>query len=333
MPKLLRAAAYAISVLLISSAATPHLFAESKFAGKKILHVDSYHAGYAWSDGIARGIAAVLVGRPVELKTFHMDTKRHTSREFKEKAALKAKAVIEEFKPDVVIASDDNASKYLVMPYYKDAKLPFVFCGVNWDASAYGYPYENATGMIEVDFSPMVIADLKRYAKNSAVGFVAGDTEVSRKIGAYYNKKLYAGKMKEYYVKTFDEFKEAFPKIQNEVGVILFENTAAVKKWDQPAVEEFIIANTRIPTAAITVGEARFAMVSLAELPEEQGVWAATTALKILSGTPPSDIPLAKNKRERWIVNLSIAELLGLALDPTLLEKAEIIRPVKRSEK
>ena len=47
----------------------------------------------------------------------------------------KAKAEIDAFKPDVVIAADDNASKYLIEPYFKDAALPFVFCGVNWDAS------------------------------------------------------------------------------------------------------------------------------------------------------------------------------------------------------
>jgi hypothetical protein len=76
----------------------------------------------------------------IELKVFRMDTKRNADEAFKKDAALKAKAEIEAFKPDVVIASDDNASKFLIEPYYKNASLPFVFCGVNWDEKCTGFP-------------------------------------------------------------------------------------------------------------------------------------------------------------------------------------------------
>ena len=77
-----------------------------------------------------------------------MDTKRHSSAPAKKKSALAAKAVIDSWKPDVVITADDNAVKYLIGPYYKNKKLPFVFCGLNWTAAEYGLPYTNATGML-----------------------------------------------------------------------------------------------------------------------------------------------------------------------------------------
>lgn len=95
-----------------------------------------------------------------------MDTKRNPAEEFSKAAALKARTTIEEFRPDVVIASDDNASKYLIMPYYKDAELPFVFCGINWDASIYGFPYKNVTGMIEV----ALVSEIFRHLKNTPRG-------------------------------------------------------------------------------------------------------------------------------------------------------------------
>ena len=66
-----------------------------------------------------------------------MDTKRRSSTEDKKNSAVAAKAVIESWKPDVVITADDNAVKYLIQPYYKDKALPFVFCGLNWTASEY----------------------------------------------------------------------------------------------------------------------------------------------------------------------------------------------------
>src|ERR671924_200127 len=42
----------------------------------KCLFVSSYHHGYAWSDGVERGVRAVLEGH-CELMQFDMDAKRH----------------------------------------------------------------------------------------------------------------------------------------------------------------------------------------------------------------------------------------------------------------
>ena len=135
------------------------------FDDKKVLYIDSYHEGYPWSDGMTEAITGLIEGSGVELKIHRMDTKRNGSEAFKKEAALKAKAVIESFTPDVVIATDDNASKYLIAPFYKGKNLPFVFAGVNWDAKPYGFPASNVTGMIEVNAYPDLIALLTPLAK------------------------------------------------------------------------------------------------------------------------------------------------------------------------
>jgi hypothetical protein len=79
-----------------------------------------------------------------------MDTKRNKSVAFKQSAAIAVKREIETWQPDVVIVSDDNAAKYVVEQYYRDANTPFVFSGVNWTVKEYGFPYSNVTGIIEV---------------------------------------------------------------------------------------------------------------------------------------------------------------------------------------
>ncbi len=89
--------------------------------------------------------------------------------------------MINEFKPDVVIASDDNASKFLIKPYYKNADLPFVFCGVNWDAKVYDYPYKNVTGMIEVTPIPILIEQMELFAKGKRIGFIGPDIITAKK--------------------------------------------------------------------------------------------------------------------------------------------------------
>ena len=82
----------------------------------------------------------------------------------KEQAAAKAREIIENWRPDVVITSDDNAAKFLILPYYKNHQMPFVFSGINWSIKEYKLPFSNTTGIIEVaPIEPM----LKRAASIS----------------------------------------------------------------------------------------------------------------------------------------------------------------------
>jgi len=91
-----------------------------------------------------------------------MDTKRNKNIDFIKAQALKAKNLIEKVKPDIVLTSDDNAAKFLIVPYFKDSKIPFIFSGVNWTAEKYGFPFKNVTGMIEVN--PTMISTKKLVA-------------------------------------------------------------------------------------------------------------------------------------------------------------------------
>jgi len=90
---------------------------------KNCLYVSSYHAGYEWNDGIERGLHSILDGK-CHLSKFYMDIKRRKMLPQIQQAVLEAKAFITNKNPDIVIACDDNAVKYPVEPYYKDADLP-----------------------------------------------------------------------------------------------------------------------------------------------------------------------------------------------------------------
>ena len=81
-----------LSVLIVLAMLAP--VSAATLAGKKVLFIDSYHQGYAWSDGNTEGIQKVLGGTGAELKIHRMDTKPNGSDEFKTAAAEKAKAVI-----------------------------------------------------------------------------------------------------------------------------------------------------------------------------------------------------------------------------------------------
>jgi ABC-type uncharacterized transport system substrate-binding protein len=66
-------------------------------------------------------------------------------------------------------------------------------------------------------------------------------------------------------------------------------------------------------------------MLTLAKSSQEQGEWAAEAAITILRGTPPSEIPIAENKKGQLILNLEIANKLNIVFSPSLLKNAIIL--------
>jgi len=297
----------------------------SDYGGKKIVFVDSYHQGYAWSDGIESGIHAVLDATGVDLKIVRLDTKQNPDEAFGKTAGSNAKSEIEAFNPDVVIACDDNAQKYLVVPYLKGTNQPVVFCGVNWDATVYGYPTGNVTGMVEIELPDQLVELLKSYSNGERLGYLSIDTETERKIADTYNQRFFDGQMQTYWVTTQDEFKEAFLVAQEEVDILFMGNNAGSDTWDEAAMQQFILENTAIPTGSINDWMAPFSLLTLAKSSKEQGEWAAQAALSILDGTPVTDIAVAQNKKGEIIVNLELADQLNVVFAPSLLKNAKMV--------
>ena len=296
----------------------------ANYAGKKVVFINSYHEGYEWSDGIEHGIHNVLDGTGIEVKFIRLDTKRNQDVEFGKKAGEQAKAEIDAFKPDVIIAADDNAQKYVIVPYYKDTATPVVFAAVNWDASIYGYPASNVTGMIEVELPGQIVEQLKPYAKGARIGFISIDESTERKTAKTYNDRFFNGQMKTYWATTMDEFKAVFLKAQDEVDMLFMNNNAGAKEWDEAEMEKFILANTKIPAGTINSWMVPYSLLALTKVPEEQGEWSAQTALRIIDGTPVSSIPVVENKKGNLALNLRMAEKLGVVFPPSMLKNAEI---------
>lgn len=296
---------------------------EAIYAGKTILWVDSYHQGYEWSDGIEKGIRSALEGTGIQLQVFRMDTKQKP--ENCNQAGEQAWQQIQALKPDLVIATDDNAQKCLVVPYLKDKDIPVVFAGVNWSAEEYGYPASNITGVIEVDLIDQAVAIVKPYARGNAIGYISIDTESVRKDAEIYNRRFFNGQMKTYWPKTQSEFQEMFLQAQQEVDILILRNNAGAPDWNEQEMKEFVKQNTTVPTLAVNPWMASYALVTLGKVTEEQGELAVLDALKILSGVKVSDIPIHQNLKGKMVINLSIATRLNVVFPPSLLKNAEFV--------
>ena len=300
------------------------LFATTTVEAARCVYISSYHQGYEWSDGVERGLLRTLDGH-CEITTFNMDSKRAKNEASIKQAALDAKKLIDELQPDVVIASDDTASKYLIVPYYKDADIPFVFCGVNWTVDQYGYPFSNVTGMIEVAaIDPMFDKAASISGKIKHAYYIGADTLTESKnlnrfeAAARKNNIKLTGRL----VKNINGWINAYKEAQQADLVILGSN-AGTLNWDSEQVLEAIRPHTRTLSATNHGWMMPYAMFGMTKVPEEQGEWAGKVAIEILKGTKPSDIPIIPNRNFNIIVNNTLLDYAQIKLPEFIKLKAQ----------
>jgi ABC-type uncharacterized transport system substrate-binding protein len=310
------------ALLLVLATAATAATAPAAHA-KKCFFVNSYHAGYEWSDGIVRGAEKGLKGK-CDFEVFYMDTKRNKAGS--EKMAAEAKAKTEAMHPDVVITSDDNAVKFLLQPSYKNAKIPFIYTGVNWSGEAYGLPYKNTTGMIEVAPVQAIVQELKNASRTlKTATFVSADNE-SEQMDYKYTSKLFAAagiQMKSKLVKNFAEWKTAFKEAQESSDVVYVNNNAGIADWNDAEAKAFATENIKKLTTGIYEWMLPCATFVMMKNPEEQGAFAASAAIQIMDGKAPSSIREVKNHEYTPAVNVALAKKSPFPLGEGLMNKAK----------
>ncbi len=300
------------------------LLSASTSNAARCIYISSYHKGYAWSDGVERGLLKTLDGK-CEITTFNMDSKRFKDEASIQQAALAARKLIDETQPDVVIASDDNASKYLVVPYYKDADIPFVFCGINWTVEQYGYPFSNATGMIEVAaIEPMFDKAAAITGKIKHAYYIGADTLTEKKnlqrfktAGKKNNIKITSRLVysRSAWIKAYKDAQQA--------DLIIIGSNAGINNWDREIVQDAIYPISTTLSATNHGWMMPYTMFGMTKVPEEQGEWAARVAIEIMNGTKPSDIPIIPNRNFDIIVNNSLVDIAKIKLPEFIKLKAQ----------
>jgi ABC-type uncharacterized transport system substrate-binding protein len=294
-------------------------------AQPKCLFVSSYHQGYAWSDGVERGLRSTLDGH-CELRQFDMDTKRKKSIEDKQAAAMEARQLIDTWRPDVVITADDNAAKYLIQPFFRDADTPFVFCGINWTAKEYGFPYSNATGMIEVAPVQAMVEEAQALVPNARrTLYIGANTATEKKnadrlrraterLGLVFEQRL---------ASSLAEWIDAYSAGQDYDFIIIGSN-AGINDWDNKAVREAILPLTRRLTVTSHTWMMPVSMLGMTKVPEEQGEWAGQVALQILAGAKPHEFPIVANRKWDLYLNQVLLNAGRLSLPAKLQSKGKV---------
>jgi ABC-type uncharacterized transport system substrate-binding protein len=308
-----------LSVLLLISLYVPH----HSWAAK-CLFVSSYHQGYAWSDGVERGVRAVLEGR-CELKQFNLDAKRLKESKDLQQKALEAKALIEAWQPDIVITADDDAAQYLIMPFYKNHPMPFVFCGINWTVEEYGLPYRNATGMVEIaPVEPLFDQAKALLSQHGRMFYLGANTSTERKNLQRVQEEATRRsiRLEARLVDTTAAWLAALRVAQDYDFVVLGSNSG-INDWDEAMMRVGVRQVSQRLSLTNHEWMMPYAMLGLTKVPEEQGEWAAHTALYILAGADPSSIPIVPNRKWDIWVNTALLETAGIRMPKPFLQKVK----------
>lgn len=145
----------------------------------RVLILNSYHDGFAWSDGIMEGIESELGGE-ADLYIEYMDTKRFAYDRLKEnlQELYRYKYGPEFF--DLIITSDDNALQFM-LDYRSELfpETPLVFCGVNNPQLAASSRDQNLTGLRERNDHYDTILALTQLLPNTETLLVVTDNTTS----------------------------------------------------------------------------------------------------------------------------------------------------------
>jgi len=310
-------------------------------SGKKVLVVHSYHKEYEWVAQITRGIKRSFEKSCVQLEQFYMDTKQRSDLNWKIEAGEAAHDVVRRWKPDVIIAVDDNAQEYFAKKLAGLDWPDVVFCGVNASPENYGYPANNVTGILE---RPNFVATL-RMLKDilpsvRRIAVISDNSPTSAGAMEYMkNENVDVEAVCWKTPDTFEEWKNAVLEVQDTADAIVtymyhtVRADDAVRNMTPRDVMEWTVENSKIPVVGFFVFSIDDgALCGAVESGTEHGWEAGKIALEILKGKSAGDFPVQTAKRTQAMLNLEAARRLGITVGDQVLENTDIILHKKEAE-
>lgn len=282
---------------------------------KRIFYVNSYHQGYPPSDEVFAAIKHTFDSvKDIQLESFFLDSKRNPSSEKIQQNVALALEQIQKFKPDLIIASDDDAVKYLVVTHFKGKEIPVVFCGVNWSAEQYGLPAANVIGMLEVLPLKENLQQIKLFNPEARKMLILSENSTSEQNNKTLLDTLFrsAGFEPEYtLVNEFADWKTAFIAANQNFDLIYLPTNGSIKNWNKAEAIETVSQNIKVPVITCDDFMMPYCIFGMTKVASEQGEWAAKTALEILNGKSVGEIPLTRNTKTKTHFNRELAEKIG----------------------
>ncbi len=307
----------------------------------RVLIVHSYDPEFVWTRLVNQGVAEALKGLEVATDVAYMDAKRRPDPERLRRSAAEIHERIQAQRPQVVIAVDDVAQEYLVVPYLKDRPGPQVlFCGVNAPPARYGYPASNVSGVRErwhFRDGLALLRELEPRVRSAAL--LIEDTETGRSAvadlreeerqGGPYAVRLARVEL----VRTFQQWQSLVRRSQAQVQALVLPlyHSLVDEATGQVVPPDKVMAWTNSVNRLPTLGLLDYAkehgqLCGVLESGQEQGWLAGTMAREVLAkGVSAGSLPVRVNRRGVVLLNLKTAQRLKIAVPYHLIESAGVL--------
>jgi ABC-type uncharacterized transport system substrate-binding protein len=305
---------------------------EGPGAKKKVLVVMSYHQDYEGEKEIARGLEENLPG--AAFRYFYLNAKYDY--QGGKRMGAEAHRVFLEYQPDAVVAVDDPAQVFFVVPFLRGrVKVPVIFCGVNFEAGKYGYPATNVTGVLEkkhyresLGFASLVAPSLKSVAVIYMDNLTNRQNleQIEAEEGDY--PLAIAGK---YPVESLTELLKLVTRLEGEVDGIMALNLSGIvdargASMDGAEVIRLLAESCRLPTIGASSWEISAGLLcGVIKSDKEQGVISAALLKKLWAGAAIADLPVMSNSNGSRQVNIATLKRLGLTLTPEAVLGTELL--------
>lgn len=255
--------------------------------------------------------------------------------------AREAYALFQELQPDGVIATNDEAQAFFVVPYLKGkVDTPVVFCDINESPDTFGYPTEQITGILRrppigdtIVFAQQIVPEI------ATVGFLFAEEPTSEALAKQIQAEggTYAATILDpAYVTTFDGAIAAAGALKDDcdalfigpIGTLLAD--ADGNPIPMPALVTGIAQEFGKPTITIWDIVVRSgALCAVSDFGQEQGQVAADMLLQAMQGTPMADIPITQNQFGQRFLNKDTLKALGITPSRRVLVGAEIVETMQ----
>ena len=306
-----------LCVLILAVRCPPGLSAGAP-ESPKVLVLNSYHPGEAWSDNELAGILAVLrkanryLVPPIEyldLKRFHGPEQKKFVKEY---LARKYKGR----KTDVLIVLDNPAFE-LALKHRSEMfpGIPIVFAGVNDFRADMLKGHDNITGVAQKDDIEGTLRFALSLHPNTKRILVVRDYTSSGRAMEEETRAVasaFAGRVEIIYPpdESFPDLKRRIETLPADSFVLLltYVTDAVGRVFSREESTRLIAEASRVPVYSIHEALLGFGIVGGYLIDgKEHGAQAAEMALRILSGEPASSIPVENSRSGGMFDHLALA--------------------------
>lgn len=318
---------------------------------RRVFILHSYEAGNVCGqpqhDGIIMALreAGFRDGENLEIRTYHMDTKRknNTPELIREQGRLAMKEVLA-FRPHILVTLDDNAFRTVGLDM-ADSPTAVVFCGMNNQPEAYNRskpfmttracPGHNITGVYEkLHFADALRVHANLFADLKKVRILLDSSPTGQAIVSQIRleteKETLPCVWDMVVARSWEHYQREILKVNEdkEIGAIypaalLLKDTGNVT-YTAPEIFAWTVKHSRKTEIAVNYGFTRMGLFGGAAVDfYAMGAQAGRIAARILNGEPPGDIPIEDAERYALVFNLNRAEQLGVKIPADVLMAAD----------